>query len=140
MTDNRPSMLSTLLRQSKQGASFGLADEAQDVGGSVLAKAILEVMRLSGKDVGSAEFSDILSSARARSRDELSSDWQTNPATAVAGNIAGAVPFLLGQAGVRATLGAAKAPAAATAAEIAAAAAGGRAKKQAAVHDQRVVA
>lgn len=115
MTDNRPGILSTLVRQAKQGASLGLADEVQDVGGSLLAKVILEVMRLSGKDVGDAKFADILSSARTRSGDELSNDWQTNPATAVAGNIAGAVPFLLGQAGLRATLGAAKAPAAATA-------------------------
>jgi hypothetical protein len=106
--------LMTIGRQAKQGASMGFADEIQDLAGAGLAKAIIEGMRLSGRDVGEARFIDILKENRDRSRAELAQDWENSPYTSAASNIAGFLPFALGQAGTRSIISAVKAPAAAT--------------------------
>lgn len=88
--------LQTAGRQAKQGASFGFADEIQDVIGSAGAYAILKGMKALGRTDLEPDFKDLLEKARSKSSEELERDWIENPGTSIMGNIAGFLPFAVG--------------------------------------------
>lgn len=110
MSEDKNNMLMTLGRQAKQGASLGFADEIQDFLGSGGAYAVLQGMHAAGITDQAPVFENLLQNARIRSSEELAKDWEDNPATSVVGQIAGFVPFALGQAGSRAIMATSKAP------------------------------
>jgi len=114
MTDIDENILVRIGRQAKQGASMGFADEIQDVIGSAGAYAVLKGLEAAGRIDEAPRFSELISEARKKSISELERDWVENPGTSLMANIVGFLPFALGQAGLRATIGAAKAPTAIT--------------------------
>lgn len=75
-------------RQAKQGATFGFADELQDVIAAVPAAAFTDM-----------SYSEALKLARELSKDELSNDWQESPWVSGAGQVVGGIPIGLGKLG-----------------------------------------
>lgn len=75
-------------RQAKQGATFGFADEIQDVLAAVPAAALTDM-----------SYSEALKLARELSKNELSNDWQESPWVSGAGQVAGGIPLGLGKLG-----------------------------------------
>jgi hypothetical protein len=80
-------------RQAKQGATFGFADEVQDIVGAAIASNL-------SKDI---TFKDALSGARDLSREELAKDWQESPGVSLAGQVIGGIPLGFSRAGQAAT-------------------------------------
>lgn len=94
----------TAFDQGMQGATFGLADEAQDALGSLGAKAFMafknNAPQMLGGEPGKFEnesISDLYNEARQNSKQQLSNEVQQNPGTSIASNLAGAL--LTGGAG-----------------------------------------
>lgn len=108
---DKNNQLMTIARQAKQGSSVGFADEIQDFIGAGGAYAVLEGLHAAGYKDQAPVFANLLASARTRSAEELAKDWEDNPATSIVGQIAGFVPFAIGQAGSRAIVAAGKSPA-----------------------------
>lgn len=79
-------------RQAKQGATFGFADEIQDVLAAVPASVLTDM-----------SYSDALKLARELSREQLSEDWEKAPVTSMAGQVVGGVPLGFTRAGKAAT-------------------------------------
>lgn len=75
-------------RQAKQGATFGFADEIQDILAAVPAAALTDM-----------SYKEALTLARELSKGELSNDWQESPWVSGAGQVVGGIPLGLGKLG-----------------------------------------
>lgn len=81
----------TALDQSLQGATFGFADEVTDRIGALGATSYSKIGKLFGADVPDINYSDALNEARDSSKQRMDAEFEQNPATAIASNIAGAL-------------------------------------------------
>jgi hypothetical protein len=79
-------------RQAKQGATFGFADEIQDIVAAVPAAAFTDM-----------SYKEALAMARELSKDQLAQDWEDAPITSMAGQVAGGIPLGFTKAGLAAT-------------------------------------
>lgn len=91
-----PSMSRTLLDQGVQGATFGFGDEISDflgAFGSKVYSTAFDPELTAGKGVG-----DLYNEARGMSKQRLSAEFEQNPVTSIAANLAGGL--LTGGAGL----------------------------------------
>lgn len=79
-------------RQAKQGATFGWADEVQDIPAAAYAAAMTDM-----------SYKDALKMARELSKNELSNDWKESPYVSGAGQVVGSIPLGFSKAGASAT-------------------------------------
>lgn len=79
-------------RQAKQGATFGFADELQDIVAAGGAAALSDL-----------SYKEALKLARELSKDELSNDWKESPIVSGAGQVVGGLPLGFSKAGTAAT-------------------------------------